>query len=156
MKRMLSFCRRGNAFSTLSSLPFPFDSEDSTFLWVSASPYACLRLSEQSHGVDPVDGRRAGLCADYLALSSSLYEEHYYKGNAETTRVMFHTIEEELTATRGRPFLTLADIENNVDLLKRSRRGFPRMKDLLQRSPSGPPEGHSPPHHRDFFHLTMS
>jgi ATP-dependent helicase/nuclease subunit B len=63
---------------------------------------------------------------DYLAFVLHPYTKNiYYKGNAETTRVMFHTIEEELTATRGRPFLTLADIENNADLLKKITERIP-------------------------------
>ena len=63
---------------------------------------------------------------DYLAFVLHPYTKNiYYKGNAETTRVMFHTIEEELTATRGRSFLTLADIENNGDLLKKIAERIP-------------------------------
>jgi ATP-dependent helicase/nuclease subunit B len=73
-----------------------------------------------------MDGERVYV-PDYLTFILHPYTKNiYYKGNAETTRVMFHTIEEELTATRGRAFLTLAEIENNGDLLKKITERIPQ------------------------------
>jgi ATP-dependent helicase/nuclease subunit B len=73
-----------------------------------------------------MDGERVYV-PDYLAFVLHPYTKNiYHKGNAETTRVMFHTIEEELSASRGRAFLTLTEIENNGDLLKKIAEKIPQ------------------------------
>ncbi len=41
----------------------------------------------------------------------------YWRGNAEITRIMFHTIEEILQKSRTRMFVTLSEIENNEKIL---------------------------------------
>ncbi|MEI9478112.1 MAG: PD-(D/E)XK nuclease family protein, partial [Deltaproteobacteria bacterium] len=73
-----------------------------------------------------MDGERVYV-PDYLAFVLHPYTKNiYWRGSAETTRVMFHTIEEELTASRGRAFLTLPEIENNGALLKRIAERMPQ------------------------------
>ncbi|MBF0519673.1 MAG: PD-(D/E)XK nuclease family protein [Nitrospirae bacterium] len=50
---------------------------------------------------------------DYIKFTLHPYIKNvFYKGNAELTRIIFHTIEEELSANRARTFLTLSEIEN--------------------------------------------
>ncbi len=51
---------------------------------------------------------------DYVKFILHPYVKNiYYKGNAEVTRIMFHTIEETLQKSRTRTFATLQEIENN-------------------------------------------
>ncbi len=51
---------------------------------------------------------------DYMKFVLHPYVKNIYcKGNAEITRIMFHTIEETLQYSRTRMFATLSEIENN-------------------------------------------
>ncbi len=55
---------------------------------------------------------------DYMKFVLHPYVKNIYcKGNAEITRIMFHTIEEVLQKSRTRMFATLPDIENNEKML---------------------------------------
>jgi len=55
---------------------------------------------------------------DYMKFILHPYMKNIYcKGNAEITRIMFHTIEEILQKSRTRMFATLSDIENNEKIL---------------------------------------
>lgn len=56
---------------------------------------------------------------DYLNFLLHPYTKNLYcDGSAETTRIMFHTIEEKLTKSRTRNFLTLSEIEGDEGLYK--------------------------------------
>jgi ATP-dependent helicase/nuclease subunit B len=95
-----------------------------------------------------MDGERVYV-PDYLAFVLHPYTKNiYHKGNAETTRVMFHTLEEELTVSRGRAFLTLAEIENNGDLLKKIVERIPRDEGTVT-------EGELRDHLRTIHHHTI-
>lgn len=73
-----------------------------------------------------MDGDRVYV-PDYLAFVLHPYTKNIlWKGNAETTRVMFHTIEEELTAMRGKAFMALSDVEGDGDLLKKIAERIPQ------------------------------
>ncbi len=55
---------------------------------------------------------------DYLKFALHPYTKNIYcKGNAEVTRIMFHTMEETLRKSRTRTFVALPEIENNHNLL---------------------------------------
>jgi ATP-dependent helicase/nuclease subunit B len=55
---------------------------------------------------------------DYMKFVLHPYVKNIYcKGNAEITRIMFHTIEEILRKSRTRVFATLLEIENNEKML---------------------------------------
>jgi ATP-dependent helicase/nuclease subunit B len=55
---------------------------------------------------------------DYMKFVLHPYVKNIYcKGNAEITRIMFHTIEEILQKSRTRMFATLLEIENNEKML---------------------------------------
>lgn len=55
---------------------------------------------------------------DYMKFILHPYMKNiYYRGNAEITRIMFHTIEEILQRSRTRMFATLSDIEDNEKIL---------------------------------------
>ncbi len=55
---------------------------------------------------------------DYLKFALHPYTKNIYcRGNAEVTRIMFHTMEEALRKSRTRTFVTLSEIENNQSLL---------------------------------------
>jgi ATP-dependent helicase/nuclease subunit B len=55
---------------------------------------------------------------DYMKFVLHPYVKNiYYKGNAEITRIMFHTIEEILQKSRTRMFATLSEIEDNEKML---------------------------------------
>ncbi len=55
---------------------------------------------------------------DYMKFILHPYVKNIYcKGNAEITRIMFHTIEEILQKSRTRMFATLSEIENNEKIL---------------------------------------
>ena len=56
---------------------------------------------------------------DYLNFVLHPYTKNItFKGNAEVTRILFHTLEERLTSSRGRRFLTLSEIEGDKDLFR--------------------------------------
>jgi ATP-dependent helicase/nuclease subunit B len=55
---------------------------------------------------------------DYMKFILHPYMKNIYcRGNAEITRIMFHTIEEILQQSRTRIFATLSEIENNEKIL---------------------------------------
>ena len=55
---------------------------------------------------------------DYMKFILHPYIKNIYcRGNAEITRIMFHTIEETLQKSRTRVFATLSEIENNEKIL---------------------------------------
>jgi CRISPR/Cas system-associated exonuclease Cas4 (RecB family) len=55
---------------------------------------------------------------DYLKFVLHPYTKNIYMdGRAETTRILFHTIEEELTENRARTFISLSEIEENGKVL---------------------------------------
>lgn len=55
---------------------------------------------------------------DYMKFILHPYMKNIYcKGNAEITRIMFHTIEEMLQKARTRTFTTLSEIEDNEKIL---------------------------------------
>ncbi len=56
---------------------------------------------------------------DYLNFVLHPYTKNItFKENAEITRILFHTLEERLTSSRGRMFLSLSEIEGDEDLLR--------------------------------------
>ena len=72
---------------------------------------------------------------DYLKFVLHPYTKNIsFKENAEITRVLFHTLEEELTSSRGRTFLTLSEIEEDPDLFNEiARRVAKEGIDLAER-----------------------
>ncbi len=66
--------------------------------------------------ITSMDGERVYI-PDYLKFVLHPYTKNIYlNGSAETTRILFHTIEEELTQQKTKTFSTLSEIENNEDL----------------------------------------
>ncbi len=63
--------------------------------------------------VNSMDGGRIYI-PDYLKFVLHPYTKNiYYRGKSETTRVMFHTIEEELLEHKARTFTTIEEIESS-------------------------------------------
>ncbi len=55
---------------------------------------------------------------DYMTFALHPYTKNIYcKGNAEITRIMFHTMEETLRKSRTRVFVTLAEMENDDTMI---------------------------------------
>jgi CRISPR/Cas system-associated exonuclease Cas4 (RecB family) len=55
---------------------------------------------------------------DYIKFILHPYVKNiYFRGNAEVTRIMFHTVEEVLRKSGARMFATLSDIEDNEKVL---------------------------------------
>lgn len=55
---------------------------------------------------------------DYLRFVLHPYTKNiFFKGSAEMTRILFHTIEENLTENRTKTFLLLSEIEENTKIL---------------------------------------
>src|SRR5208283_2298613 len=72
---------------------------------------------------------RQGLSAipDYLKFVLHPYMKNiYYGGKSETTRVMFHTIEEELLKHKARTFTTIEEIESSENLFSEVLRKLPK------------------------------
>lgn len=66
--------------------------------------------------ITSMDGERVYV-PDYLKFALHPYTKNIYlKGAAETTRIMFHTLEEELLKNRTKTFVSLQDIEKNSRL----------------------------------------
>ena len=56
---------------------------------------------------------------DYLNFVLHPYTKNItFQGDAETTRILFHALEERLTSSRARTFLTLDEIEEDEDLFR--------------------------------------
>ncbi len=82
--------------------------------------------------VNSMDGDRIYI-PDYLKFVLHPYTKNiYYKGKSETTRVMFHTIEEELLKNKARTFTTIEEVESNE----------------TRRTPQGASERHSQKYNR--------
>lgn len=65
-----------------------------------------------------MDGKKIYI-PDYLKFLLHPYTKNiYYEGNSEVTRILFHTIEEELLRKRSKTFTTLAEIEGNQDIFR--------------------------------------
>src|SRR5208283_4333305 len=63
--------------------------------------------------VNSMDGDRIYI-PDYLKFVLHPYTKNiYYRGKSETTRVMFHTIEEELIEHKAKTFTTIEEIEKS-------------------------------------------
>jgi ATP-dependent helicase/nuclease subunit B len=68
--------------------------------------------------VGSMDGDRVYL-PDYLTFVLHPYTKNIrFRGSAETTRVLFHSIEERLSAARTKTFTTLEEIESDPKLLE--------------------------------------
>lgn len=68
--------------------------------------------------ITSMEGERIYL-PDYLKFVLHPYTKNiYFKGNAETTRIMFHTMEEALIKHRTKTFLTLREIEEDERLIQ--------------------------------------
>lgn len=75
--------------------------------------------------VASMDGDRVYV-PDYLKFVLHPYTKNiYYEGRAETTRILFHTVEEQLLTQRMRTFVTLAEIEENSLLCESAIRKLP-------------------------------
>ncbi|RPJ11804.1 MAG: PD-(D/E)XK nuclease family protein [Deltaproteobacteria bacterium] len=76
---------------------------------------------------------------DYLKFVLHPYTKNItFRENAEVTRILFHTIEEKLTSSRGRMFLALSEIEEDEGLFKMiveriSKEGIPATEMELRR-----------------------
>jgi ATP-dependent helicase/nuclease subunit B len=75
---------------------------------------------------------------DYLKFVLHPYTKNiYWKGSTEITRIIFHTVEEELTKKRARTFSTLQDIEKDERLLDHIMDKMPREeRDITRKSMS--------------------
>ncbi len=66
--------------------------------------------------LNSMDGERVYI-PDYLKFVLHPYTKNiYYAGKSETTRILFHSVEEELLKYRTKTFVPLAEIEENEDL----------------------------------------
>jgi CRISPR/Cas system-associated exonuclease Cas4 (RecB family) len=76
--------------------------------------------------VNSMDGDRIYI-PDYLKLVLHPYTKNiYYRGTSETTRVMFHTIEEELLKHKAKTFTTIEEIESSETLFRDVLRKLPK------------------------------
>ncbi|HAM52729.1 MAG TPA: hypothetical protein DCP92_19295 [Nitrospiraceae bacterium] len=74
--------------------------------------------------VNSMDGDRIYI-PDYLKFVLHPYTKNiYYSGKSETTRILFHAIEEELLRHKAKTFTTLAEIEGNGTFFKDVIRKF--------------------------------
>ncbi len=75
--------------------------------------------------VNSMDGDRIYI-PDYLKFVLHPYTKNiYYAGKSETTRVMFHTVEEELLKHKARTFTTIEEIESSETLFRDILRKLP-------------------------------
>ncbi|HET6514234.1 MAG TPA: PD-(D/E)XK nuclease family protein [Thermodesulfovibrionales bacterium] len=76
--------------------------------------------------VTSMDGDRLYI-PDYMKFVLHPYTKNIYcKGKSEITRILFHSVEEELIKHRAKTFVTLAEIEGNGNLLKEVIEELPR------------------------------
>ena len=69
--------------------------------------------------IDSMDDEDRLFIPDYLKFVLHPYTKNiYYNGNAEITRIMFHTLEEAFVKNREKTFMTLEEIENNEDFIQ--------------------------------------
>ncbi len=82
--------------------------------------------------VNSMDGGRIYI-PDYLKFVLHPYTKNiYYRGKSETTRVMFHTIEEELLEHKARTFTTIEEIESSENLFKDVLRKLPQSEAAIR------------------------
>src|SRR5208282_6768670 len=76
--------------------------------------------------VNSMDGDRIYI-PDYLKFVLHPYAKNiYYRGKSETTRVMFHTIEEDLLKHKALTFTTIEEIESSETLFMDILRKLPK------------------------------
>jgi CRISPR/Cas system-associated exonuclease Cas4 (RecB family) len=76
--------------------------------------------------VNSMDGDRIYI-PDYLKFVLHPYAKNIYlSGKSETTRIMFHTIEEELLKNKAKTFTTIREIEESETLFKEIIKKLPR------------------------------
>ena len=64
---------------------------------------------------------------DYLKFVLHPYTKNiYYRGKSETTRILFHSVEEEILRHKAKTFVTLAEIEENGTLFREVIKEAPR------------------------------
>lgn len=69
--------------------------------------------------VTSMDGNRVYVPA-YLGFILHPYTKNiYFKGSSEITRILFHTLEEELTRARSKKFLALIEMEEDGEFFKK-------------------------------------
>ncbi len=75
--------------------------------------------------LNSMDGNRVYI-PDYLKFVLHPYTKNiYYKGKSETTRILFHSLEEELLKHRSKTFMTLEEIERKENLFNDVIRKLP-------------------------------
>lgn len=63
---------------------------------------------------------------DYLKFVLHPYTKNiYFKGNSETTRILFHTLEEELLRQKAKSFTTIEEIEGSKTLFHEVKKKLP-------------------------------
>ena len=103
--------------------------------------------------VASMDGDRVYV-PDYLKFVLHPYTKNiYFKDSSEVTRILFHSLEEHLTDSRGQRFLALSEIEENRPLFeeiaeKVSKEGIPIPEEDLR--------GHLKEIHRNTIHRFLS
>ncbi|SPQ00267.1 conserved hypothetical protein [Candidatus Sulfobium mesophilum] len=81
--------------------------------------------------LNSMDGERVYI-PDYLKFVLHPYTKNiYYKGNSETTRILFHAVEEELLKQKAKIFVTLAEIEGKESLFRDVIRKHPGNGDVV-------------------------
>jgi CRISPR/Cas system-associated exonuclease Cas4 (RecB family) len=81
--------------------------------------------------VNSMDGDRIYI-PDYLKFTLHPYTKNiYYRGKSETTRILFHAIEEELLKHKAKTFTTLAEIEGNEAFFKDVSRKIPKDEHVI-------------------------
>jgi CRISPR/Cas system-associated exonuclease Cas4 (RecB family) len=76
--------------------------------------------------VNSMDANRI-YARDYLKFVLHPYTKNiYYRGTSETTRILFHSIEEEILRHKAKTFVTLAEIEENGTLFREVIKKLPK------------------------------
>ena len=76
--------------------------------------------------VTSMDGDRVYI-PDYLKFVLHPYTKNiYYRGKSESTRILFHAVEEELLKHKAKTFITLAELEENGKLFEEVMRKLPK------------------------------
>lgn len=83
-------------------------------------------LNNLAELVNSMDGDRIYI-PDYLKFVLHPYTKNiYYRGRSETTRILFHSVEEEILRQRAKTFVTLAEIEGNRNLFREVIKRLPK------------------------------
>ncbi len=82
--------------------------------------------------ISSMDGDRFYV-PDYLKFVLHPYTKNiFFKGSAEITRILFHTIEEKLTENRTKIFLSLSEIEENTAMLSDFlKKAYPEQNNII-------------------------